>query len=529
MVFAKKSKDSEITPQDMMKQIAAGLKKQATSPNMHAYQPHRKQNIFHRTRKKIRLYIGGNRSGKTVGGVIEDLWWATGRHPYFDVPTPCFGRVVSVDFVNGIEKIIIPIFKRWVIESDLRGGSWEQAYDKQERTLHFANGSFIEFMSYDQDLDKFAGTSRHFIHFDEEPPKHIYTENLLRTVDVDGYVWITMTPVDGMTWVYDDLYEKGKDNDDPNLCVVEVAIHENPHLDPTAIEIILSMLDADERAAREKGQFVQVGGLIYKDFKKDPDEAGTHVFRSDPTSLWLPPKDWQIITSVDHGFNNPTAWLWHGVSPDGDLVTFYEHYLSGWTIDQHASHYLAINKRLGITPDFAIGDPSIRNKDPITGTSIWEEYARLGIPILLGNNDVSAGIVRTARYIRTKGGSGQPKWRVASVCVSLIREMGRYRWATYTNKNLNFTNNAHEKPHKKDDHACDSLRYFIMSRPDLVADGIEVKSGALKSNEFDSASSWDPHKDRSAPKVLATVPKYNSDSEYDLNSGWETDELGAGW
>jgi hypothetical protein len=26
------------------------------------------------------------------------------------------------------------------------------------------------------------------------------------------------------------------------------------------------------------------------------------------------------------GWNNPTAWLWHAVGPNGDIVTFAEHY-----------------------------------------------------------------------------------------------------------------------------------------------------------------------------------------------------------
>jgi hypothetical protein len=233
---------------------------------------------------------------------------------------------------------------------------------------------------------------------------------------------------------------------------------------------------------------------------------------------------------LDAGFNNPTAWLWHGISPDGDLVTFYEHYLSGWTVDQHAKRVLEINRDLGITPDFYIGDPSIRNKDPLTGTSVWEEYATLGIPIMLGNNDVSAGIVRTAKYIRTKSGNGTPKWKVASCCVNLIREMGRYRWATYANKALNYTNNAQEKPHKKDDHACDSLRYFIMSRPDLTATDKGPDSGARPPvNELDAAKSWSPEENLTVPRVLVTVPRHSADSEYDLNAGWDTDEMGANW
>ena len=35
---------------------------------------------------------------------------------------------------------------------------------------------------------------------------------------------------------------------------------------------------------------------------------------------------------------------------------------------------------------------------------------------------------------------------------------------------MQFEHNNYEEPHKKDDHACDSLRYMIMTRPDLNAD-----------------------------------------------------------
>jgi phage terminase large subunit-like protein len=399
-----------------------------------------------------------------VGGVVEDIWWATGRHPFRKTPPPpTRGRVISVDFLNGVQKIIIPQFKQWVPPSDLKGGSWETAYNKELRTLTFENDSIIEFMSYDQDLDKFAGTSRHFVHFDEEPPESIYTENVARLVDTGGSLWITMTPVDGMTWVFDSVYEPGKSGEDKLIDVIEVDMTENPHLNAESVQEFLGSLSDDERKARGRGEFVQMGGLIYKKF--DPKPGGLHVL-NDAGTFTTPPADWVWVVSLDHGFNNPTAILWHGISPDGRLLTFYEEYGSGRVIEDWARTIHSVNKQFGRAPDYYIADPSIKNSDPITGTSIYQEYVKYGIPFMLANNDVKAGLIRVARYMEPRG-DGIPLWRVSANCRNLIRELTRYRWKTYASKKLASTNNLYDEPHKKDDHASDSLRYFIMSRPEL--------------------------------------------------------------
>ena len=497
------------TNADALTLLAERMKAGAGKPNLWGYHPHSKQQIFHSAEEKIRLYIGGNRSGKTTGGVVEDLWWATGRHPHRKVPTPCKGRVIGVDFINGIEKILRPEFARWCPLSDLRGGSWATAYSRELRTLYFENGSFIEFMSYDQDLDKFAGTSRDFIHFDEEPPQDIYSENRARLVDVGGSLWITMTPVEGMTWVYDDLYMKGK-SPDTGIKVIEVDMTDNPHLNTAEVEVYIGELTEEERNARVHGQFVQLGGLIYKEFSVE-----AHVL--DPV---VPPRDWLWVASLDHGFNNPTAWLWHAVSPDGRVITFHEHYESGHTVDYHAARVHEINKSLGRVPDYYIGDPSIRNTDPITGTSISEEYIKYGVPITLANNDVAAGINRVARYLKVRS-DGVPNLRITKNCVNLIWELQRYRWKTFANKRLNFQNNKHEQAHKKDDHACDSLRYFIMSRPDLST-GLDVLVEPQANNPLGLVSS---------SNGTATVRSDGGIQEHAPESTqWVIDEMmGAEW
>ena len=272
-----------------------------------------------------------------------------------------------------------------------------------------------------------------------------------------------MTPVEGMTWVYDNLYLPGveQENNGP-VGVVEVSMDENTYLSPVAIEEFLDSLTPDERKIRGGGKFVQLGGLIYKDFSSD-----IHVINPPDFSTMY---DWTWAASVDHGYNNPTAWLWHAVSPEGEVITFKEHYKSGETIDFHANKVREINEELRKAPDFYIGDPSIRNTDPITGTSIQEEYLKYGIPIILGNNDIKAGIVKVARHLKVNQKTKRPLYVVSSECENLIREFTRYRWKTYANKRLNDQTNAQERPVQRDDHALDSLRYFIMSRPDLTPD-----------------------------------------------------------
>src|SRR6516225_9506569 len=211
---------------DFFQTVASSLRRAAVRPNINGYQPHPKQLDFHESSARGRLFIGGNRSGKTVGGGTEAVWRSLGNHPFLPVtPSPTYGRIVAVDFLYGVEKIVRPEIARWMPSSEIKGGSWESGYSKQERTLYLENGSMIEFMSYDQELEKFAGTSRDWTWFDEEPPEDIFTECKLRLVDTAGYWWITMTPIEGMTWVYDNIYIAART--DPLMHVTEVDTTEN--------------------------------------------------------------------------------------------------------------------------------------------------------------------------------------------------------------------------------------------------------------------------------------------------------------
>lgn len=456
-------KKSSLTNGDFLSKLSAQVKLQAVRPNVHGYTPHAKQEIFHANDAQGRLYIGGNRSGKTTGGTVEDIWWLTGKHPYRDTPEPPVrGRVIGVDFLNGIEKILRPEMARWLPPSELKGGTWTTAYSKETRTLTLENGSTLEYMSYDQDTDKFAGTSRHFVHFDEEPPQDIFLENKARLIDTAGSWWMTMTPVEGMSWIYDDIYMPGKNDPSSNIAVIEIDMTENPYLSQTEVSAFISGLSEEDRLARVSGKFVSIGGLVHKGF--DPN---IHV-----VDAFVPPTDWEWYVSLDHGFNNPTAVLWHAVSPDGHVVTFAEHYEREKTVDYHSAVIHQRNANFGRIPDTYVCDPALSQRNGITGTSIQQEYADHGIYFVPGNNDVLSGVNRVNSYLQ-KGLDGRPRWLITRNCRMLIWEMQRLRWKTYTSKRMQYQNNPYDQIHKKDDHACDSSRYFFTLLPDLTPVGID--------------------------------------------------------
>lgn len=444
-------------------QLVERLKDARIRPGLNAYHPHPKQVDFHADTSKKKLFIGGNRSGKTVGGSLETIWWAKGEHPYRKVPmAPTQLRVVTTDFIEGLEGIVLPEIRRWIPDSLLVNGSWEDTYKKRLRKLELTNKSTIEFMTYEQNLVAFAGTSRTAIWFDEEPPKDIYQECLARLIDQDGSYWITMTPVEGMTWVFDDLYTKAQHDD--SIYVLEVDMLDNPHISESAAKSYLDGLDDNERAIRKEGRFVSRSGMIYAPHLRD-----IHIIDDYKEQAGL-----VTYEMMDHGFNNPTAWLWAQINPDGDVFIFDEYYERFRTVSQHIP-FIAEKRKAHVVPSsYCVGDPSIRNTDPITGTSIQTEYAKGGIGIALGVNDFSVGVDRVIHYLQgSLGDYSRPKLYISVRCTNLLWEIRKLQWASWHQKKLAATRNRKEEQMGKDDHLCDALRYGLMSRPE-IDDGTSI-------------------------------------------------------
>ena len=433
-------------------EVLDAFKQSARRPTLAQYRPHGKQVEFHSAATVGRFFLGGNRSGKTVGGAVEVIHHLKGEHPFQKLPWsgPLRGRGVAVDIEDGLKKIMLPEIAKWIPRSLLINGSWEDSYDKQSRILTCANDSMMDFLTYEQDTEKHAGTSRHFVWFDEEPPKNIFDENMLRLVDVGGHYWITMTPLLGLTWIYNDyvlpIMIEGVNN--PNVTIIEVHTDDNPHINLQVLEVLLQGMSQEDKDARRKGKFLAHAGLIYPNFDEEK-----HV---------IPPLRYEdihypIVAGMDHGTRNPTAWVFGFVDGDGVLTIFHVHYATGWRVDEHAEYVHNFCAENNLDLYYVVGDPAITQVSGITNTSVHSTYAECGVSIVLGNNAVNHGIDRVKYYL------DHGLLRVTEDCKPLIREFREYRWSKQNKKNLN---DPRETPTKTNDHALDALRYLVVSRPE---------------------------------------------------------------
>ena len=456
--------------------FAEKLRHRAKAPNIWGYKPHAKQEEFHRSPFKERLFVAGNRSGKSLASVVEGIWYLTGTHPYRETPPPPVrGRVVGVDFLNGIDKILLPLYKQWLPEEFLIDGLWEKSYSRERHVLTLNNGSFVEFMSQDQDLDKFAGTSRHFVHFDEECPKVIFEECAMRLLDVDGDWWISETPVAGMEWIYDDLYEPAVEaaarGEEPRIGLIEASMSDNIFLPQGAKERLLSMFSDEERLMREHGQYTTVTGQLFKAFRDRPTHDGGHVIPP-----WHPTQepDWQskyrIYLTGDHGYNAPTAWLWIAGDRYGNLRIFHEWYQKETTVQDHAAAIHAYNTQWGIEPYLIAGDPAMGQRSALTGDSVIAEYSRWGIEVQTRGitRDKLVGINKMNQYLRVNPKTQMPFLVVTEECTNTIREVKGAKAARIVNKLVASRKNVPEGIREKDDHTPDAIRYLLTLLPDLT-------------------------------------------------------------
>jgi len=439
---------------DLKESFLSGIRDSAKRPNVFGYKPHELQEKFHESEATGRIFLGGNRAGKTVAGAVETVYRLRGNHPYQRVPeAPIRARGSAVDIEQGIKKIMLPEIARWIPPSDLINGSWEDSYDKQGRVLTLRNGSTMDFLTYEMDVDKHAGTSRHWQWFDEEPPQYVFNEDLLRLVDTGGKWCLTMTPVQGMTWIYYGYYRPVvEEEDNLNVDVFQISTVENPYISQAILEEMTRGLSEAERMARRHGQFMAATGLIYPEFHET-------VHTVPPLNL-SELKHHTVICGMDHGLRNPTAWLWAIVDHEGRVTIFHEYYQAERTIKEHCDVIKEFEKANGIEPSYRVGDPAIAQRSAITGGSVQSEYADHGIYIGTGNNDVNYGLNRVRTYIQNSG------LFIANICTNLIKEKRNYRWDTWATRKNEETKESKDKPRKVRDHALDAERYLICSRPE---------------------------------------------------------------
>lgn len=169
-----------------------------------------------------RCFMAANRIGKTEGaGGYETALHLTGRYPAwwegceFEAPVKFWAAGKTNETTRDI--VQAKLFGAVAYEGgrktvdgtglipgeDIGDITWKQGVQDLIDTVkvkHQAGGwSVLGLKSYQQGRGAFEGTEQDGIWLDEEPPIDIYGECLIRTATTDGLIYITFTPLDGMT------------------------------------------------------------------------------------------------------------------------------------------------------------------------------------------------------------------------------------------------------------------------------------------------------------------------------------------
>jgi len=437
------------------------------------YKPHPMQENFHKSNARVRAFFGGNRSGKTRALIQEVVWWATGLHPYkpnLNVSNPNWIPkdiwVVSLDFPSSRD-VVQPMIRK------ILGSGYLKVWRETDKIIELTNKSTISFKSVDSGWEKFQGTEKHLIAFDEEPSHTVYQECIMRVVTTRGDIIIAMTPLHGMSWIYDEVYEpwlQGISQD--NECFV-ASIKDNPYVSREEIEKIERTFFDEEKEARVSGSFVEFAGLIYKEF--DPN---LHLVKRFPI-----PKHWIRVRGIDPGLNNPTGCVWAAISHDNEIFIYDEFYQQGLTIKDLST---AIKAKTGNDViSYTVIDPASASRNPSHPElrSVKDEYARYGIWTMPANNDVSYGINCVKELLHINPKSGRPRLFFFDDLYATRKELVRYRWDTF--RHHAEEQNRKERPKKVMDHLMDALRYACASNPQYIPehDSLEIASLSFKSTK----------------------------------------------
>jgi phage terminase large subunit-like protein len=183
------------------------------------YIPYPKQKEFHNAggEYRERLFLAGNRCGKTEAGAYEMAMHLTGRYPEwwegktFDKPIRAWAAGVTGESTRDVvqAKLFGPPERRteWGTGTipkeclgDFSTGRGISGAIDTFSIRHSSGGwSSLGFKSYERGREKWQGAALEVIWMDEECGQDIYIEGLTRTNETGGIVYMTCTPLLGMS------------------------------------------------------------------------------------------------------------------------------------------------------------------------------------------------------------------------------------------------------------------------------------------------------------------------------------------
>lgn len=446
--------------------------------------------VFHKSQKRYRWCLGGNRSSKSMSVAQEVMWFATGEHPFREVRAPNVGWYCT---------------KTWDLVGEILWDKLQQLLEGIEHTVlwrnrgkgipaivqipiykngEYAGDSRIIFKAYEQGREVFQGTERRYIANDEQFSHEIYIEQITRIGGGDPLdFFCAMTPIKSQPWLEDKLTNERPDSWD----VFEYPLDDNRislggFIPDKEIDGLIAEWPEEVQPTRRKGKWSSFLGAVYKTFDRE-----IHVVQEKDEDLFIPGGTIPIggkfmcVGGIDFGANNPFVYL---------LVVRIPHFDNAWYVldeyyhnpkkrgvrlireneggTSHSEQIKKVNKKWNAHLSRYWADPEDKNGR--------NELRASGIETRAAKKDVEPGIECMQTLLKVNVATGRPRFFIAARCKNCIRE-----WAIYSYPEGTDTRDPDENPLSKDDHCPDAGRYVVYSEAKSeMGPGIVLKGFARK-------------------------------------------------
>lgn len=420
------------------------------------YQPHAKQDLFHRSTARRRGAFTGNRFGKSHMGCAEDCAWLRGERPWIDVNDPARRSGIPQRPVKGlvIANDWDKVKEIWTGEDGklwrfLPKGSWKctRNHSGAVDVVHYRpTGSSLRFDTVQSFKSNPLGSESSdwdFIHVDEPCPEQMFKAAARGLMDRNGSAWFTLTAL-REPWITDAFETDGIFAG--NSFMVTGSIFDNVTLTKDAIDAYIKTLTPEEVDCRVHGLPFHKAGLIYKSFKRDK-----HVLTEPPvgwSSFDAPPMHWPVYFQIDPHPQTPTCILFCTVDPFGRRYYYKD-------IFHHASiEELSFHIREHLKGRFVVAgraDPLAFIDDPLRKMpTMAEEFARCGVYVEKAPKALAHGILK----VQGELAKDPATIFFTPTAKRTLWEISRYHW-----------DETEDKPVDADDHAMECLYRHEICEP----------------------------------------------------------------
>ena len=362
-----------------------------------------------------------------------------------------------------------------------QGAKW--AEKKSQWTFPSGAKLWLTYLERDQDVLRYQGQAFSYVAFDEltqypTPFAWNYMRSRLRTTDPtlpiymrattnpggSGHGWVKRTFIDpapanskfvaqdietGEDMVYPDSHEKAGE---PLFYrrFIPASLKDNPYLmDGGQYEANLLSLPEMQRRQLLEGDWAVADGAAFSEFR-----SKVHVI--EPYEI---PTDWRRFRSCDYGYSSYSAVHWFAIDPSyNTLVCYRELYLSKHTGRDLARAVLEAEGSDRI--DYGVLDSSCWHQRGQLGPSIAEEMISQGTrwrPSDRTNGARVAGKNRLHEVLKVDEDTGLPGIQFFNTCRQIIADLPVIPADPRGSDDID--------PRYATDHAYDSVRYAVMSRP----------------------------------------------------------------